>query len=127
MYSSSPPPGDWNENIPDDETFEDVKKRLQDELQLAVAKLAIHLKTSSFRIRMIGTYPETYISFGRGRHSDENLLDASCGVFDLPNVPAPEHPQHEPALSASADTASAEKENRHPGYTSTKEKYDANS
>lgn len=125
MYSSSPPPGDWNENIPDDETFEDVKRRLNDELQLAAAKLVTHLKTTSFRIRMIGTYPGIYITIGGGRHTDEYPRDGNNAASDLPDISSPT--QSQPTSTRSLGSSGIEKKLTLEKIISHQEKYDANS
>jgi hypothetical protein len=80
MDSSPTTSANWHAEMPMGETFEDAKRRLSAELQLATARLVIHLKTSSFRIRMAGTDPEIYITIGSGRYNDSAAGDINRGL-----------------------------------------------
>ncbi len=99
MNTSSPQPGDWDEKIPGDETFEDVKRRLSAELQRAAANLIDHLNTTSFRIRMAVGAQQFYITIGGGRHTDDMPVDDGNDVGKCLEVAMVEAAQQDSGLA----------------------------
>lgn len=95
MNTSSPAHGDWAEKIPDDAAFNDVSRRLTEELQRAATNLVVHLNSTSFRIRIAGGVEQIYITVGGGRHTDEDPADHGKGIGERSEAAAAEGPQAE--------------------------------